>query len=107
MTAAERQAYDKNGYIIVKKALPQYELQRYWFVPSIFMLKLWLVFSKRFQEICEGKNVPITETVMRDIAIAKSEFVPGEKAITKVQDFNNDPVLFDYCRHPAVSVFNC
>ncbi|KAI6190483.1 hypothetical protein M3Y97_00122900 [Aphelenchoides bicaudatus] len=87
LSAAERQFYDKNGYIIIKRCLPQYDLQR---------------FSKRFQEICEGKDVPATATVMRDVAIAKSEFVPGEKAITKVQDFNNDPVLFDYCRHPAI-----
>jgi hypothetical protein len=41
---------------------------------------------------------------MRDISIAKSEYVPGEKAITKVQDFNLDPVLFDYCRHLAVEL---
>ena len=43
-------------------------------------------------------------TIMRDIAIAKSEFVPGEKAITKVQDFQNDDVLFQYCRLPEVGL---
>jgi len=87
LTAEERQHYEKYGYIIVKRCVPQYELHRY---------------AKRFQEICQGKDVPISQTVMRDVSIAKSEFVPGEKAITKVQDFNNDPVLFDYCKHPAV-----
>ncbi len=43
-------------------------------------------------------------TVMRDVAIAKSEFVTGEKAITKVQDFQDDPVLFDYCKLPQVPI---
>uniref|UniRef100_A0A1I7SIC9 phytanoyl-CoA dioxygenase n=1 Tax=Bursaphelenchus xylophilus TaxID=6326 RepID=A0A1I7SIC9_BURXY len=40
--------------------------------------------------------------VMRDVAIAKSEFKSGERAITKLQDFNFDPVLFDFCRNPAI-----
>lgn len=40
---------------------------------------------------------------MKDVAIAKSEYKEGESAITKLQDFNNDPVLFDYCKYPAVS----
>lgn len=39
---------------------------------------------------------------MKDVSIAKSEFKAGEQAITKLQDFNNDPVLFDYCKYPAV-----
>lgn len=41
--------------------------------------------------------------VMRDVAIAKSEFVPGQKAVTKIQNFENDEVLFDYCKLPEVS----
>ena len=43
-------------------------------------------------------------TVMRDIAIAKSEFVPGEKAITKIQNFQDDPVMFEYCKLPEVTI---
>jgi phytanoyl-CoA hydroxylase len=43
-------------------------------------------------------------TVMRDVAIAKSEFIQGEKAITKLQDFQQDDVLFDYCCLPEVCV---
>lgn len=41
-------------------------------------------------------------TVMRDVAIAKSEFKTGEKAITKVQDFTMDEELFNYCCLPEV-----
>ncbi|KAI6215751.1 hypothetical protein M3Y94_00421300 [Aphelenchoides besseyi] len=87
LSAEQRKAYERDGYIIVKNCVPQYELQRYF---------------NRFKEICEGKNVPVELTVMRDVSIAKSEFIPGEKAITKIQDFNNDPVLFDYCKYPAI-----
>lgn len=39
---------------------------------------------------------------MRDVSIAKSEFVEGEKAVTKLQDFQEDPELFRYCTLPQV-----
>ena len=41
-------------------------------------------------------------TVMKDVTICKSEFVEGEKAITKIQDFTNDDELFEYCCLPEV-----
>jgi phytanoyl-CoA hydroxylase len=41
-------------------------------------------------------------TVMRDVAIAKSEFADGEKAITKIQDFTLDDQLFEYCCSPEI-----
>lgn len=43
-------------------------------------------------------------TVMRDVAIAKSEFKKGEKAITKIQDFAMDEELFSYCNLPEVQI---
>ncbi|XP_060759639.1 phytanoyl-CoA dioxygenase, peroxisomal isoform X3 [Neoarius graeffei] len=39
---------------------------------------------------------------MRDVSIAKSEFVQGEKAVTKLQDFQEDPELFRYCTLPQI-----
>ena len=36
-------------------------------------------------------------TVMKDVAIARSEFATGEKAITKIQDFTLDDEFFKYC----------
>ena len=39
---------------------------------------------------------------MKDIAIAKSEFADGEKAITKIQDFTLDDELFKYCCLPEI-----
>jgi phytanoyl-CoA hydroxylase len=41
-------------------------------------------------------------TVMKDVAIAKSEFADGEKAITKIQDFTLDDELFQYCCSPDI-----
>ena len=41
-------------------------------------------------------------TVMKDVAIAKSEFLDGEKAITKIQDFCLDDDLFKYCCLPEI-----
>lgn len=79
--------YEKNGYVLIRNCVPSYELDRY---------------KQRFKDICEGKDVPSNMLVMRDVAIAKSEYVSGEKAITKVQDFQDDPVLFDYCQYKGV-----
>lgn len=42
--------------------------------------------------------------VMKDVAIVKSEFMQGEKAVTKIQDFQHDDVMFEYCSLPEVSL---
>ncbi|KAG9339987.1 hypothetical protein JZ751_022303 [Albula glossodonta] len=39
---------------------------------------------------------------MRDVAIAKSEFVKDQKAVSKLQDFQEDPELFRYCSLPQI-----
>ncbi|XP_006022199.1 phytanoyl-CoA dioxygenase, peroxisomal [Alligator sinensis] len=39
---------------------------------------------------------------MRDVTIAKSEFIADEKAITKIQDFQEDAELFRYCTLPQI-----
>lgn len=39
---------------------------------------------------------------MRDVAIVKSEFVPDQKAVSKLQDYQEDPELFRYCTLPEV-----
>lgn len=40
--------------------------------------------------------------MMRDVAILKSEFVAEQKAVSKIQDFQEDPELFRYCSLPQV-----
>lgn len=58
-------------------------------------------------DICNGKAKKSPGLiVMRDVAILKSEFVSGEKAVTKLQDFQYDDYLFDYCKLPQVSLYS-
>ncbi|CAI4228409.1 unnamed protein product [Auanema sp. JU1783] len=87
LTREEKEFYDKNGFIVIKNCVSKEELSKY---------------QNRFKAICEKKDVPSDMTVMKDVSIAKSEFLSGEKAITKVQDFQHDPVLFDYCKYPTI-----
>ena len=44
-------------------------------------------FQERFRDICSHKVKVPSLTVMRDVAITKSEFEPGERAVTKIQHF--------------------
>lgn len=87
LTSEQREFYEENGFIVIKKLISEQDIDKY---------------KERFQQIC-SKNVSIPSmTIMKDIAIAKSEFVDGEKAITKIQDFCADDELFEYCCHPDV-----
>ena len=72
----------------------------------LLLVKLKSFDRKRFGEICRREVTVPGITIMRDIAIAKSEFVPGEKAVTKLQDFQNDDVLFGYCCLPEVGLWS-
>lgn len=45
-------------------------------------------------------------TVMRDVAIAKTHDKRGERAITKIQDFVRDEILFEYCSLPEVELYS-
>ncbi|CAG5120202.1 unnamed protein product [Candidula unifasciata] len=87
LTFQQRQFYEDNGFLVIKKLVPSDKLQKY---------------RDRFAEICRRDVVVPGLTVMRDIAIKNSEFVPGEQAVTKIQDFQNDDVLFEYCTLPEI-----
>lgn len=83
----QRDTYEENGFMIVKDLVKQADLDK---------------FKKRFQKICTEKIRVNGMTVMKDITIAKSEFLQGEKAVTKVQDFCQDDELFEYCCLPNI-----
>jgi phytanoyl-CoA hydroxylase len=83
----QRDFYEKNGFVLIKKLVSQQKLDK---------------FKLRFQEICAKKEKIPGMTIMKDVAIAKSEFVDGEKAITKIQDFCFDDELFKYCCAPEI-----
>lgn len=79
--------YEKNGFFVARKLVTDENLEKY---------------AQRFKKICEEKiKIPIM-TVMKDVAITKSEFLAGEKAITKIQDFCFDDELFHFCCLPEI-----
>lgn len=57
---------------------------------------------KEFERICKREVKVPGLLIMKDVSIAKSEFVEGEKAVTKLQDYQEDPELFRYCTLPQV-----
>lgn len=59
-------------------------------------------FRKEFERLCREEVKIPGLVMMRDVAILKSEFVADQKAVSKIQDFQEDPELFRYCTLPQV-----
>lgn len=89
LTPEQRKFYDDNGFLVIRNLVKHEDLRKY---------------LQRFLDICSGK-VPKSPgmTVMKDVSFVKSEFVQGEKAINKIQDFQHDDVLFEYCCLPEIT----
>jgi len=87
LTKEQRDQYERDGFFVIKRLIPEKDLEAY---------------KQRFIAISNGEieRAP-TMTMMRDIAIAKQKG-KGEHAITKVQDFQDDDILFSYCKDPNV-----
>ncbi|XP_028275033.1 phytanoyl-CoA dioxygenase, peroxisomal-like [Parambassis ranga] len=87
LTPEQRLFYEENGFILIKNLVSDEDINK---------------FRKEFERICRQEvNIPGL-VVMRDVAIAKSEFVPDQKAVSKLQDFQEDPELFRYCTLPEI-----
>lgn len=87
LTAEQRAFYEENGYLVI---------------PKLVSTEALLAYKQRFIDICSGDApTPAYMTVMRDISTAGSK-VKGEQGVTKVQDYIEDPVLFSYCKEPAL-----
>jgi phytanoyl-CoA hydroxylase len=91
LSAAEQAHYDSQGYVVI----------RGFFAPDELQLLL-----DRLEEIVEGRVAPAPDMlVMQDVMVAKGKVAPETAAakIAKLQDFHNDPVLFEgYTRHPKL-----
>lgn len=83
----QRKFYEDNGYVVIRNLVPKEKLD---------------VYRERFEQICRREVEIPGLTIMRDVAIARSEFVPGEQAVTKLQEFQNDDILFGYCELPEI-----
>ncbi|XP_068162944.1 phytanoyl-CoA dioxygenase, peroxisomal [Antennarius striatus] len=87
LTPEQRISYEKNGFILIKNLVSEQDINR---------------FRNEFEKVCRQHVKPLGLVAMRDVAIAKSEFVPDQKAVTKIQDFQEDPELFRYCTLPQI-----
>ncbi|XP_043943902.1 phytanoyl-CoA dioxygenase, peroxisomal [Protopterus annectens] len=87
LTLEQRLFYEENGYLVIKNLVADEDIKR---------------FRDEFETICRREVVVPGMVVMKDVAIARSEFVPDQKAITKVQDFQGDDELFRYCTLPQI-----
>ncbi len=94
LTADEVGHYAEHGYVVRRGFFTPDELEP---------------FVKRFLAIVDEEVPPAPGmTVMRDVMVAKGAVTPGSRAgaIAKIQDFQNDPVLYDgYVKHPRLLDF--
>jgi phytanoyl-CoA hydroxylase len=91
LTPAQRAEYDERGYLVLSGLFEPDELSAW---------------RARFDDVVEGRVAPAPEMlVMRDVMVAKGAVVPERpaEAVAKIQDFHNDPVLFEgFVKHPKL-----
>ncbi|KAM4039179.1 phytanoyl-CoA dioxygenase, peroxisomal [Anomaloglossus baeobatrachus] len=87
LTTEQRQFYEDNGFLVIKNLVSHEDLDD---------------FRGVFEKVCKKELTAPGLIAMRDVAILNSEFVPDQKAITKVQDFQELPELFRYCSLPRI-----
>jgi hypothetical protein len=87
LTQEQKLFYEENGYLLLRKIISPERMA---------------VYTKRFLDISSGRvEKQPTMLMMRDITVAKQKGM-GENSITKLQDFQDDEVLFSYCQEPAM-----
>ncbi|XP_044136025.1 phytanoyl-CoA dioxygenase, peroxisomal-like isoform X1 [Bufo gargarizans] len=87
LTPEQRQFYEENGFLVIKNLVSHKDIDE---------------FRDVFEKVCRKELTAPGMLVMRDVAIAKSEFLPDQEAITKVQYFQELPGLFRYCSLPQI-----
>lgn len=88
LTEADREFYEKNGFFVVRKLIPQKELDQY---------------HERFVDICHKRTENTRAmTIMKDVNLKNRQGVDPERVINKIQDYQGDPVLSNYFRLPEI-----
>nr|XP_046153281.1 phytanoyl-CoA dioxygenase, peroxisomal-like [Oncorhynchus gorbuscha] len=87
LSTEQRISYEEDGFLLIKGLVSVEDIDR---------------FRVAFERICRREVQVPGLVVMRDVSIAKSEFVPNQKAISKLQDFQEEPELFRYCGLPQI-----
>ncbi len=87
LTEEQAKLYDDEGYILVRGLLSKEKVDLY---------------NRRFTDIANGivPKKPFM-ILMKDITIAKKN-LNGDAHITKLQEFQNDEVMFGYSREPGI-----
>ncbi|XP_063958296.1 phytanoyl-CoA dioxygenase, peroxisomal-like [Lytechinus pictus] len=84
LTAEQEKSYQDNGFLVIPKLVPHHKIDMY---------------RKEFDKICEGQKRLRSMTIMKDVALRTAN---GERAINKLQDFQDNEVLFSYCCLPEI-----
>lgn len=79
LTANQRDFYEKNGYLVFPRLVPQDILDKC---------------DRRFDQIVDGTAPRGSMIVMRD--------VKDRKSVNKLQDINHDPVFAEYIEHKKI-----
>ena len=90
LSEEQRESYQSNGYLLIQGLNDTESLERY---------------NHRCIEFGEGKADPSSEMkLMQDVMIAKGAVKPETPlhAINKLLNFEDDPDLYQYVRHPAL-----
>lgn len=82
----QRDFYEENGYMIVKKVVSPLELELY---------------INRFNDYASGKLRPSKELLLQKELAVKSGPI-NENTLYKIGELYADEVLFSYCRHPKI-----
>ncbi|NXW12273.1 PAHX protein, partial [Circaetus pectoralis] len=86
LTTEQRQFYEDNGYLLIKKLTSDEDIER---------------FRKEFVRICNKEVNPLGVLIMRD-EIRRPNLIRSEKTVNKVHDFWEDEELFRYRTLPEV-----
>ncbi|XP_028136767.1 phytanoyl-CoA dioxygenase, peroxisomal isoform X2 [Diabrotica virgifera virgifera] len=86
LTLAQRQFYERNGFIVVRKNVSP---------------ELIEVLNQRFIDICEDRADDMQCFVIKDPVLRKKG-LKGEAVMNKLQDFVFDPVLSRYCMEKSL-----
>uniref|UniRef100_A0A673T9B6 Phytanoyl-CoA dioxygenase, peroxisomal n=1 Tax=Suricata suricatta TaxID=37032 RepID=A0A673T9B6_SURSU len=87
LSLEQRKFYEENGFLVIKNLVSDADITR---------------FRNQFERICKENVKPQWMTIMRDVALEKSKFIPSEESVTKIQNFHGDEELFRYCTLPEI-----
>ncbi|XP_029329680.1 phytanoyl-CoA dioxygenase, peroxisomal isoform X2 [Mus caroli] len=87
LSLEQRKFYEENGFLVIKNLVSDDDIQR---------------FRAEFERICREEVKPPGIVIMRDVALAKQDYMLSDRIVSKIQDFQEDEELFRYCLLPEI-----